>query len=173
MKKTGVLTLIILCIIIALSCCPEKVKEEVSNQPVDISAVFENLNGILVADTIIYDVIIKNPNPDDKWTDACLKNLNKEQFVNLLFESVYNEQATAYEIFSDKIITPNELRKLEKNKDFDREKIGKIQFTESWFYNDSLRSMSKKIISFSLGYEILDERGNLIGHKPAFKIYLN
>ena len=48
-----------------------------------------------------------------------------------------------------------------------------MQFTESWYYSDTLQVLSKKVISVSMGYEILDERGNLIGYKPAFKIYFN
>ena len=173
MKKAGDFILIVLCINIALSCCPEKAKEEVKNQPVYSSMVSDNLNGMMVADTIIYDVIIKNPNPYDSWTDECLKHLNKNQFVDILFESVYKENAIAYDVLSGNIITPDELKKFERKKDFNRDKIGKIQFTESWFYDDSLRSMSKKVLSVSLGYEIFDDQGSLIGHKPAFKIYLN
>lgn len=173
MKKTGIFSLIIPCIIIAISCCPERAKDEGSSQPVFKSAGYEKHTGLMIVDTIIYDVMIKNPNPYDTWTDECLKNLNKEQFVNILFESVYKNQATAFDVLSESIITPAELKKLEKKKDFDRDKIGKMQFTESWFYNDSLRTMSKKVISVSMGYEILDDQGNLIGHKPVFKIFLN
>jgi hypothetical protein len=172
MIKTGISVPIIFCITIALSCCPEKVKDEVNNQPAFVSDMQEHFSGMTVADTIIYDVIIKNPNPDDSWTDKCLKHLNKKQFIDRLFKSVYNGQATAFDLFSGKIMTPDELKSFERKKEFNRNKIGKIQFTESWYYNDSLQSMSKKVISMSLGYEVFDEKGNLIGHKPVFKIYL-
>ncbi len=165
--------MIITCIVFYFSCGPEKVKDEAVYKPAFQSAMHDNLYGITIADTIVYDVIIKNPNPHDNWTDECLKNLNKDQFVDILFESVYKKQATAYDVFSDNIITPDELKKLERKKDFSRNKIGKIQFTESWSYNDSIRSMSKKVISVALGYEIFDDEGSLIGHKPVFKIYLN
>jgi len=173
MKQTGVLILITGCLAITMSCCPEKMKDEAAGQPVFESALYENLNGIMIVDTIMYDVLIKNPNPYDDWTEECLRHLNKDRFVDILFESVYQKKATAYDVLSEDIITPDKLKKLEKNKDFDRDKIGKIQFTESWIYNDSLQSMLKKVISVSLGYEVFDDHGDLIGHKPAFKIYLN
>ena len=173
MKNKGVFILSFFGIIYALSCCPEKVKDEVHSLSAIESAMHKNFTGVMIVDTIIYDVIIKNPNPFDSWTDECLEHLNKEQFVDILFESVYEENAIAHDIFSENIITPDELKNLERKKNFSRDNIGKIQFTESWFYNDSLRSMSKKVISISLGYEIFDEQGDLIGHKPAFKIYLN
>jgi hypothetical protein len=173
MNKTGMLSLIAPCIIIAMSCCPEKVKDDVSSRHDFKTAVYGDHTGLMIVDTIIYDVIIKNPNPYDTWTDKCLKHLNKEQFVNILFESVYENQATAYDVLSQNVITSDQLKKLEQKKDFDRDKIGKLQFTESWFYNDSLRTMSKRVISVSLGYEIFDDQGELIGHKPAFKILMN
>ncbi len=171
MNNTGILTLIMLCII-AMSCGPEKTKDDDSSQPVFKQALYDNHTGSVIVDTIIYDVLIKNPNPYDTWTDECLKRLNKEAFVNLLFESVYQNQATAFDVFSENVITPEELKKLERKRDFSRDKIGKLQFTESWFYNDSLRTMSKKVISVALGYEVSDDQGNLM-HKPVFKIYMN
>jgi hypothetical protein len=164
-------TLIVFTVLMALGCCPEKAKDEVTRQRSSDFILPENTSGIMIADTIVYDVIINNPNPHDTWTEKCLRNLKKEQFVDLLFESVYKNQAIAHDLFTDKIITPEELKDLERRKEFNRNKIGKIQFTESWFYNDSLSLMSKKVISFTLGYEIFDESGNLIGHKPVFKIY--
>lgn len=173
MKKTAIIYVILTCIFITLSCKQDRIKNERIKQPDNKPVVYENLTGLMIVDTIIYDVLIKNPNPYDTWTDECLKHLNKEAFVNLLFESVYKNQATALDVLSEKVITPEELKKLEKKKDFDRNKIGKLQFTESWFYNDTLRTMSKKVISVALGYETYDDQGNLIGHKPVFKIYLN
>jgi hypothetical protein len=173
MRKSAVLYLIIFPVMTALSCCPEKTKDDVTGEMSPESIIPENPAGLMVADTIIYDVIIKNPNPDDDWTDKCLRNLKKEQFIDILFESVYKKQATAYDLFTDEIISPDKLKNLERKKEFSRSKIGKMQFTESWYYSDTLQVLSKKVISVSMGYEILDERGNLIGYKPAFKIYFN
>lgn len=173
MSKPAVLYLIIFPVMTALSCCPEKTKDDVTGEQSSDFIQPVNPNGLMVADTIIYDVIIKNPNPDDDWTDKCLRNLKKDQFVDILFESVYKKQATAHDLFTDEIISPDKLKNLERKKEFSRSKIGKMQFTESWYYSDSLQRMSKKVISVSLGYEMLDERGNLIGHKPAFKIYFD
>ncbi len=173
MKKSTVLYLIIFPVVTALSCCPEKTKDSVDREQSSDLILPENPIGLMVADTIIYDVIIKNPNPDDDWTDKCLRNLKKEQLVDILFESVYKKQATAHDLFTDEIISPVKLKGLERKKEFSRSKIGKMQFTESWYYSDSLQALSKKVISVSLGYEILDERGSLIGYKPAFKIYFN
>lgn len=173
MTKSAVLYLIIFPVVTALSCCPEKTKDDVTGEKLSDFTIPENQVGLMVADTIIYDVIIKNPNQDDDWTEKCLRNLKKEKFIDILFESVYKKQATAHDLFTDEIISPDKLKDLERKKEFSRSKIGKMQFTESWYYSDSLQVMSKKVISVSLGYEILDERGNLIGYKPAFKIYFN
>lgn len=158
---------------VIISCCPDRGKQDskINNSAFGIFPKTES--GFIIADTIIYDVIIKNPNSDDKWTDECLKNLKKKQFIDQLFESVYNESNIAYDLSSNKIILPAELKSLEKKQEIDRDKIGKIQFAESWLYNDSLMIMSKKVISVSLGIEVFDERGELLGYKHAFKIHFN
>ncbi len=159
-------------IIILLSgCCRDKDKQE--DNFLSISALPSTESGYVVADTIIYDVIIKNLNSGDKWTEKCLKNLKKEQFIDKLFESVYNEKAVAYDLNSNNIITSDDLKSMEKKKEINRNRIGKIQFTEAWLFNDSLLIFTKKVLSASLGMEVYDEKGELIGYKHIFKLLFN
>jgi hypothetical protein len=125
---------------------------------------------ILVADTIIYDVIIRNPNPDDTWTASCLKGLQRSELVDSLFAWVYNGKLSAYDFDSHQKLNVNDIEKIESAKDFDREKIGKIQFMEKWYYDGSVPGLNKEIISLVLGYEVYNESGELRGYKPVFKM---
>lgn len=127
----------------------------------------------LLADTIIYDVIIKNTDPDNKWNEKCIGSLKRDQLIDQLFDAVYNEQADAYNYFSGKKLAPKDLKRLEREKDFKRSKIGKLQFTESWYFDPVNLVMQKKILSVTLGYELPGDDGEIIGYKPVFMINMN
>lgn len=164
--------LIIICLVICYNSCRETGQETGEYSEAHIYQG-DSLLKNLIADTIVYDVIIKNPDPDDKWTEECLAGLDIDRFVNQLFDAVYNKNAVAYDFFSGKQITPGKLKRIERSNDFSREKIGKIQFSESWYYDSLNLFMEKRIISMVLGYELYGDNGEIIGYKPVFKIELN
>ena len=159
-------------VIIILTGCKEKRQEPEYNDR-EIQVKYDSMAGNLIADTIIYDVIIKNPNPDDIWTEQCLGYLRRDEFVNQLFEAVYDKRANAYDFITGRKMSPRDLRKLEKNEDFEREKIGKIQFAEVWYFDTAKLALEKRILYMNLGYEVMGENSEIIGYKPVFRIYLN
>ncbi|MFW5657360.1 MAG: hypothetical protein ACOC0C_07050 [Bacteroidota bacterium] len=128
---------------------------------------------LLVADTIIYDVIVRNTNPEDKWTTETLKNLNLDLLLNELFQAIYNREVTAIDYFTEKRIRPNELKKMERDSIIIRSEIGKVQFTEIWFYQHDSLKLRKEVLSVVLGQELYDLDNNVRGYKPVFKIELN
>jgi hypothetical protein len=164
--------LIVLYIIICLSGCTESRKKPVDKGETEVT-VHDSLSINLIADTIIYDVIIKNTDPNNEWTEKCLGKLDRNTLIDQLFESVYNKQATAYNFFTGKELKPAQLKRIERDKDFDRSNIGKLQFTEEWYYDPSNIVMQKKILSITLGYELQGNDNRIIGYKPVFKIELN
>jgi len=128
--------------------------------------------GTMVADTIIYDVIITNPDPQDAWTAKCLGRLNRKALVDSLFTMVYAETAVAYNFETLEKLTPVQVKKLESAEGFSRGEIGKIQFTEAWYIHPATNSMTKEVLSVVLGSNFYDSDGNLFGHKPVMKIVL-
>lgn len=140
-------------------------------EPEKILVKTHEFTGMLVADTITYDVIIKNPNPDDKWTAKCLKQLHRKALIDSIFSMIYDGKAKAYDYDTGKLLSPEEIRKRE-NKTFKREDIGKIQFTEQWYLDEATESMQKKVLSMILGYEKYNNDGTLIGYLPVFKLIL-
>ncbi|MDY6800207.1 MAG: hypothetical protein SVU94_03175 [Bacteroidota bacterium] len=156
----------ILVILIILFGCDNQPKETVQLKSVEI----ENFE--IIADTIINDVIIKNPD-NNEWTDFCLRKLDKTSLVDQIFNAVYSGELTPYDFFNDSILTIEDIKELEKNPEFDRNNIAKVQFEEAWYYNNQNNNMIKKVHSIMLAYEIYNNQGEIKGYKPAFKVYFN
>ncbi len=156
-------------ILILIMACQENKKPEE-----DIAAITEQsaITGIQIADTIIYDVIIRNPNPDDSWTESCLAGFKRTMFIDSIFTLVYSGRLAAYDFESHKELRVKDIKQIEAEKDFARDKIGKIQFKEKWFFDTRKLTFTKEIISMIPGYEVYDDAGELRGYKPVFLIIL-
>jgi len=133
----------------------------------------DSFYGAIVADTIIYDVIIKNANPEDAWANECLKHFQHAALIDSLFYLVYNRQASAYDFFSEQALKVKDVQRMERENDFSRNRIGKIQFTERWYFDVSSQQFQKEVISVVLGYELVNDEGVVRGYKPVFKLQLN
>ena len=133
----------------------------------------DSFSGSIIADTIIYDVIIKNPNPDDLWTSECLNKFYHSTLMDSLFHLVYTKQAVAYDLYSNKPLKVKDVKRMESEADFQRNQIGKIQFTERWYFDVSTQQFQKEVISITLGHELYNEEGSVRGYKPVYKLKLN
>lgn len=131
------------------------------------------LNAAIIADTIIYDVIVKNPVPGDLWTEECLRNLKRDGLVDILFNAIYRQELIPYDLISGRPLSVSEIMELENDPEFSRDNIGKIQFSEEWYFDEENLRMEKRVNSLSLGFEVFDSSGNLRGYKPAFMVKLN
>ncbi len=148
--------------------CREKIPE-----PKESLVERTPLNLAIIADTVIYDVVVKNPEPDDLWTEECLRNLNRQGLVDIIFNAIYRQELIPYDFFSNNPLSLNDITNLENNPEFSRENIGTLQFTEEWHFDEVNLRMKKRVHSLSLGYEVFDLSGNLRGYKPAFMVKLN
>jgi len=90
--------------------------------------------GVLVAEPIIYDVVVLNPDPEDRWATEKLNKLNKEALVDLIFQAVEEGRVTAYNYHTEEKMSMKDIRALEKTEEFNKSKIGKIQFIEDWYW---------------------------------------
>ncbi|MCG8411366.1 MAG: hypothetical protein MI739_08780 [Bacteroidales bacterium] len=124
-----------------------------------------------IADTIISDIVIKNPN-NDNWTAYCLRNLQKDSFINDLFDLVYSKKITPYDFFTGEKMSVRDIKKLERKNDYKREDCAKIQFEENWKFDKENQKMIKEVISIMVAYQFYDSKGNVKGYKPIFKVYL-
>jgi len=162
--------LLFILIILSIIACSNK---ETSENKVSEIHQITSLSGMLAADTIIYDVIIRNPNPDDSWTESCLRGFKRMELIDSIFALIYKGQAEALDFDTHLPMKIKDIKQLENSKDFSRDRIGKIQFKEKWFFNTRELTFTKEIISMVLGYEVYDDSGELRGYKPAFIINFN
>ncbi len=154
-----------------VSCRQEKTNRKI--MPEFHASADTCIGGTVFADHIIQDIIIKNNNPDDMWAEECLKGMQQKALVDTLFSMVYAGKAVAYDFDTNEKLTLKQIRKIEKKEGFSRDKIGKIQFVESWYLNTSSATMTKNVSSLVLGYETYDSQGEFRGYLPVFRIILN
>ncbi len=133
----------------------------------------EELLGTTLANPVVYDMVIKNANPEDDWAEENLRNLDREKLLTIIFDAVYAERLIAYDFFTDEPLKVTDIRKLEKEADFSRDKIGKLQFEEEWAFDENTLQLQKKVKSMLLAYEVFNTAGELRGYKPAFYVKLN
>ncbi|MFC2080964.1 hypothetical protein ACFLR8_02010 [Bacteroidota bacterium] len=125
-----------------------------------------------VAEKIIYDVEIKNPEPDNQWMIECLEGLQREELVNFLFEGIYNETFSTFDIFEGSPFSSMDIRKMEEEGQFTREQIGKFQFMEEWFLDTINMTFHKEVTEIRMGLEKFNENGELTGYDPLFRVVL-
>lgn len=171
MKDIKILTKIILIILLISISCKNSIQNKQSTTSLTIKDTsLTTKEFITIADTIIYDVIIKNPDSTDYWIKECLQYVKIDTFINSLFNKIYKQEIIAYDIFTDKPISIKDLKRLEKEDDFSRKNIAKLQFTEKWYFDSKTNKFHKKLISISFGYEVKNKSGKIRGYKPLFKL---
>jgi hypothetical protein len=155
---------------ILITACNQKPSGEKKNEKV---IRVDSFYGPVVADTIIYDVIIHNTNPEDAWAEQSLQYVKQNMLVDSLFSLVYQGKVVAFDFFEKKPLSIADVKKLEAEKGFDRENIGKIQFTERWYFDAGTKQFQKEVMAIVLGYDLFDADGKVRGYKPVFKLSLN
>ena len=134
-----------------------------------IDTEYQKLN--IYADTIVYDVLIK-PDPENIHSKNNLKGLLYKNLVDSIFSMAYKGDAELLDYFTNKFITAEDLKKMEKREDFLRTEIGKIQFHEKWYLDTQTRQFKKEVVSLVLGVELYDAEGTVRAYKPIFKMNL-
>jgi hypothetical protein len=97
--------------------------------------------------------------------------VNHSALIDSLFDLVYNKKLIAYDVFENKALSVSEVKSIEKQSDYSRDRIGKIQFAEKWYFNSSSQELQKHLLSIALGYETYDENGGVRAYKPVFKLF--
>ncbi len=126
-------------------------------------------NITVIADTIVYDVILRNIDTSDVWEAECLQYLDQKSLVNYLIDGVYSGQFIAIEFMGDKVLSIDDVKAIEQEKDFSRDRVSKVQFRERW-YIDSAGNFHKQIISYTLGIEVYSKQSTFLGHEALFVV---
>jgi len=123
-----------------------------------------------IAESIRYDVVIKNPDPADEWTETCLKGLDREKLIDEVYNAIYAGKVKAYDYYTDDPMPVEQVKEIEKQAESDGAEVAKVQFLEDWFFDPVTFNLYKKVHFIMLAYEILDEKGNARSYKAAFYV---
>jgi len=127
---------------------------------------------LLIASDIVTEVIIK-PEPDgDPWEIDKVAGYKGEMMTNTIFERIYKGTLTVFDYHTGEPLSAREVKDLEKEFNNDRSRIGKLSFTEDWFYNPSENTIQKITKSIVLGFELYNNDSTVYGYKAAFKVGL-
>ena len=137
-----------------------------------ITVSLDSLKLKTYADTIVCDMVVKNPDKEDKWMEECLGRFERSKLIDSIFSDVYAGKLLAYSYETHKQLSVKEVKRIEEKTGYSRDIIGKFQFREAWYYDRQNHSFIKKVHSIIFGYETYDETGFVKGYKPLFKVEL-
>ena len=123
-----------------------------------------------IAESIRYDVVIKNPDPADEWTETCLKGLDRKKLVDEVYKAIYAGKVKAYDYYTDDPMSVKQIKEIEKQAESDGAEVAKVQFLEDWHFDPVTFNLYKKVHFIMLAYELLDEKGNVRSYKAAFYV---
>ena len=149
-----------------LSCMQHPVLPNINS----VTIAFDSLKLKTYADTIVCDMVVKNPNKEDVWTEKCLSQLKRDALTDSIFDDVYKGKLIAYDYETQKELSIDEVKKIENKEGYKRRIVAKYQFQEAWYYDKQNHTFIKKVYSIIFGYEIYDETGFVKGYKPLFKV---
>jgi hypothetical protein len=159
-------TIVVVSVMTACSCRQEPASIQVNTTEV----IIDSLKLKNYADTIVCDMVVKNPDKEDIWMEECLSRLNRKALIDSIFEDVYSGKLSAYDFNTHKLLTKKAIKKLEELPGYSRDIVGKFQFREAWFYDKQQHSFIKKVHSIIFGYETYGDSGFVKGYKPLFKV---
>lgn len=124
---------------------------------------------VLIASDIVTEVIIR-PDPDgDPWEIEKVAGYEGEPLVVNIFNRIYDGTLTVYDYHSGEALSAEEVKIIESEFSYDRNRIGKLSFTEDWYYNPSANSLYKKAKSVTFGYELYNNLGKVYAYRAAFR----
>lgn len=128
---------------------------------------------VLIASDIVTEVIIK-PDPEgDPWEVEKVAGYNGQVLVDAVFSRIYDGSMTVYDYHSGAPLSPADVKKIESEFKNDRTKIGKISFTEDWYYFPEDNRVEKRAKSVTFGYELYNNTGKVYAYRAAFRADLN
>jgi hypothetical protein len=161
--------LIAISLIITLFGCKEP-------QPkITINKIEVSIDSLLLksyADTIVCDMVVRNPDKEDIWTEECLKQFKRQAIIDTIFNEIYEGRLVAYDYNSGQALSIKAIKRIEETSGFSRDIIGKFQFKEAWYYDNQNHTFIKKVYSIIFGYENYDDKGFVKGYKPLFRVDL-
>ncbi len=127
---------------------------------------------VIIARDIVTEVIVR-PDPDgDPWEAEKVMGYQGEAMINSIFDRIYSGSLTVYDYHTGEALSADDIRKTEKEFNDDRSMIGKLSFTEDWFYYPAYNRLEKVTKSVVFGYELYNNQGKVYAYRAAFQARL-
>ena len=124
---------------------------------------------VLIATDIVTEVIIR-PDPEgDPWESEKVAGYKGEPLVDGIFNQIYDGSLTVFDYHSGEPLSRDEVKKIEGEFKNDRTKIGKLSFTEDWYYFPEENRLEKRAKSVTFGYELYNNLGKVYAYRAAFR----
>lgn len=128
-------------------------------------------------------IFVKPEGWDDEYWNSVNKNLNKDALFNTIVEAVLSGERKAYDIFTDSLLTVDEVKELVKTNandsinQYNEAKVGPsdlslVRMRESWSFDKEKFKLEKTVSRIDLVYKKLDLSGEYVGDKPLFYVNL-
>ncbi len=124
---------------------------------------------VLIATDIVTEVVIR-PDPEgDPWDTEKVAGYKGDAMIDGVFNRIYEGTLTVFDYHSGEPLTTADIKKIEGEFKNDRTKIGKLSFTEDWYYYPSENRIEKKAKSVTFGYELYNNLGKVYAYRAAFR----
>lgn len=128
---------------------------------------------VVIATDIVTEVIIR-PDPEgDPWETEKVAGYDGEALVDGIFNRIYDGSLKVFDYHSGEPLKPGEVKKIEEEFSNDRTKIGKLSFTEDWYWYPEENRLDKRAKSVTFGYELYNNTGKVYAYRAAFRADLN
>lgn len=160
MKK---ITLILVCLAAVISACN-------SNKPSEDTKKISSDETIkILTDNLVYGISTRPSDNADSSELVQFGNFLQKDLINFIFEEIYSGRLKAYDFFSEKELSIEDVKTIEKSEGFDRKKVGKVQFNELW-YVDKNGMLIKRVNSMTFGIEHYSEQGTFLNYNALFNV---
>jgi len=130
-------------------------------------------DAVLIATDIVTEVIVR-PDPDgDPWEIEKVSGWQGEALVTNIFDRIYDGTLTVFDYHSGEPLTPDDVKEIEAEFGNDRTRIGKLSFTEDWYYDPGANRLLKRANSVTFGYELYNNADKVYAYRAAFRADLN
>lgn len=124
---------------------------------------------ILIARDIVTEVVIR-PDPEgDPWEVEKVAGYNGTALIDGIFSRIYDGSLTVFDYHSGEPLSPSDVKKIEGEFKNDRTKIGKLSFTEDWYWFPEDNRVEKRARSVTFGYELYNNVGKVYAYRAAFR----
>jgi len=144
-----------------------------------------------ITERIVYDVTLKNTDPNADWWDNSLPGPYREKLINKMMDDATSGKVAVFSGIGKKL-TDNDIKNLGKetiiatfqrafppydfydtiiSQELELRDITRIRFLEEWFYDKDNMLIEKKILGMAPMVESYDPEGNLRGYEALFWVY--